>query len=147
MIRATSIGKVKKGQYDEVWAIVRSMKSPSPWIKQVQELSPSKDLFFKYREMAANKTWNADTFMNTYVPQFLREMHEKSARDMLNKAYLLDKAGKNLALVCFCTDESLCHRSIIAGLLQAVGCNVQTDDDDDYSYYYDMYKKYSEKEK
>ncbi|WP_155957648.1 hypothetical protein [Eubacterium sp. 14-2] len=37
----------------------------------------------------------------------------------------LDKQGKRICLVCFCLDETLCHRSIIAGILQCTGIQIQ----------------------
>lgn len=139
MITITNIRFVRKGQYDETLAIVRSYKSKSDWIFQKEILSPSWDLFKKYRRMAEQGIWGKDTFQNIYVPQFLQEMHSNAAKKELNRLYLSDKAGKNIALTCFCPDESLCHRSIIAGLLQGAGCQVQTETGRDYSAYYRQY--------
>lgn len=141
MIRITNISHADRS-FDENWAIVRSMKNKSDWIKQVTELSPSTDLFFKYRKLAENGNWNKDSFADIYVPQFISELKTNTAaRDMLNYLYEQDKLGKNICLVCFCTDETLCHRSIIAGILRGGGANVVTDTNNDYSEYFDMYKR------
>ena len=53
MIRVSSISNLRKiedyqHQFDEVWAIVRSLSRPIPGVKQVAVPSPSVDLFHKY---------------------------------------------------------------------------------------------------
>lgn len=128
-----------KEHYDEVWAVVRSLRSNNG-ITQVQALSPSWDLFNQYRELRDNGNWNANTFKEIYVPQFLKEMHSKQAKDMLNELSWCDKQNYNICVVCFCKDEELCHRSIIGGLLQGVGRNV-VGLKQDYSYYYKQWKE------
>lgn len=140
MLQIANIRNVRKGQYDQVWAIVRSYKGQSDWIKQVPVLSPSWDLFGKYRDLKSDNNWNDQTFRSVYLPQFLSEMRSDEARQALNVLYRLDKAGQNIALVCFCPDETMCHRSIIAGLLQGVGCDVHTELGADYSDYYKLWK-------
>lgn len=139
MIYIRRISEVAKNQFDETLAIVRSMKNKSEWIRQEALLSPSKDLFFKYLDLSKRGEWNENAFQNIYVPQFLRELKSnKDAVDLLNSVYRNGR-NKNIALCCFCIDENLCHRSIIAGLLQGAGAKV--DAKDDYSRYFDMYKK------
>lgn len=142
MIRIARISDVKPGQFDEVWAIVRSMKSASPWIKQVPGLSPKKELFFEYRRLANAGRWDRQAFENIYVPKFISDLcrNQEHEYDLLNELYYKDKDGLGIALVCFCTDEEMCHRSIIAGLLQGAGCNVVTNTGNNYSAYYDMWQ-------
>lgn len=139
MISVLNIKEVEKGKYDDVWAIVRYYKGKSTWIKHVTELSPSQLLLAKFYKLKNHGEWNKTTFDGIYLPNFLKEMCNRSAKAKLNDLYKADKEGKNIALVCFCTDESLCHRSIIAGLLQGVGCNVHTSQGTDYSRYYQEY--------
>lgn len=139
MIRITSIRGIKDDTYDEIWAIVRSMKSQSNTIKQVIALAPSENLFHKYLTLKKEHVWNKQMFDNVYVPQFMSEMFNKISSDALNYLYAQDKMGKKICLVCFCPDEKLCHRSIIAGLLQGTGCNVITDTKTDYSDYYRLW--------
>lgn len=141
MIRITNIKNLRQDDGTESWAIVRSMKNPSAWIKQVPELSPSKELFFKYLDLKKKGQWGQDAFDNIYVPQFLHEMRTQSY-DMLNKVYMLDKNGADISMACFCTSE-LCHRYVVAGLLQGAGCNVVTDTGRDYSKYFEMYRQIS----
>lgn len=140
MIRITSIRNIKDDTYDEVWAIVRSMKTPSNTIKQVTALAPSEKLFYQYLTLKKNNEWNKHTFATVYVPQFMKEMFNKESGNMLNYLYRQDQEGKKICLVCFCPNEKLCHRSIIAGLLQGAGCSVITDNPKtDYSDYYRLW--------
>ena len=141
MIFVGNIREVQNGEYDEVWAIVRSQKNASTWMRQVVELSPSWELFRRVQELKAKNQWNADSFDKEYVPVFLREMREKSARDRLNELFVRDKRGERIALVCFCPDERLCHRSIVAGLLQGVGCDVVTKSGTDFRHFSENYQK------
>lgn len=143
MITITNIRNAKNTNPDEIWAIVRSMKKPSPDIKQVQDLSPSWDLFKTFQTLKEHNHWNHNTFREIYVPEFLSGLIENKDKvyPLLNELWRLDKYGKNICLVCFCTDETMCHRSIIAGLLQGVGCNVTTDTGLDYSMYNEIFKK------
>lgn len=142
MIRITNIQNAKNVGCEDIWAIVRSMKSPEPGIVQVTGLSPSKELFHKYRNLVLEEDWHKQTFQDIYVPQFLLETCQSQvAKNLLNRLYQMDKEGKDICLACFCVNETLCHRSIIAGLLQGVGCNVVTDTGNDYTAYYRMYRK------
>lgn len=135
MITITNIRNAVPGT--ETWAIVRSMTNPSNWIKQVPALSPSRKLFFAYRNMVRDGIWGYEKFQNFYVPEFLKQIkNDPEAINLLNQIYRTDKAGGNLVLCCYCKNEEECHRSIIAGLLQGVGCSVETDTGADYTKYY-----------
>lgn len=138
MIKIARMSEIRRGQYDLNFAIVRSMKNPSDWLVQEDLLSPSKNLFYKYLDLKKAGNWNKKSFDEIYVPQFLRELKaNKSATDKLNEIYSLSKT-KSIALCCFCDDEELCHRSIIAGLLQGAGADVVASKD--YRHYYEMYR-------
>ena len=144
MIAIKRIYDVRDGEYDEVWAIIRSDKKLRlnkryDFMKCVKELSPEWGLFTNYRKWVEEKIWNKDTFVNNYVPQFIHDLKNNSqAHTLLTQLCELDKSGKSICLVCFCEDETLCHRSIIAGILQGLGCNV-TGVTQDYSAYYEIY--------
>lgn len=69
--------------------------------------------------------WDSMAFQSNYVPTFLKEMQTVAARKKLNELVKLDRQGKRICLVCFCRDETLCHRSILAGILQQAGIPVQ----------------------
>lgn len=140
MIRVTNIRNVKPGEYDAVYAIVRSLKYKSAFMTQVPELSPSPELLHAYLNLKNSCRWNRESFDKIYTPQFLREMrYSQEAANRLNQMKRDSDAGKNMALVCFCPDEAMCHRSIIAGMLQGVGAQVVTDTGADYSAYLPRY--------
>lgn len=118
MITITNVRNFKKESYDEVWAVVRSMKKPIPGItKQVTELSPSWSLFGEYRSLQSVGNWNIRTFQKLYVPKFLREMHRPEAEAALKELVEKSNAGKHIALICYCSRQELCHTSILAGIL------------------------------
>lgn len=131
---------LNKDEYDRNIAIVRSMKGKSYWIEQMDVLSPSKALFFEYRRLADAGAWNQEAFDEIYVPRFIEEMRADAPRAALNQLYKESKEGKRIALACFCTDEAMCHRSIIAGFLQGAGADVETKTGSDYSRYFKMLK-------
>ena len=129
MITITNISNINYTDYDEVWAIVRSLKNPEN-MKHVPALSPSWNLFKTYLGLRDAGKWNTESFSDVYVPTFLREMRSKIVRKKLTELIDLDRRGKHICLTCFCPDESLCHRSIIAGILQNAGvpvCGVHAD--------------------
>lgn len=145
MIIVTRLRGLDKNRMDECYAIVRRLKSTSPWIKQVKELSPSDDLLDGFHRLQYAGNWNAITFKDYYVPRFLTEIATNpEAVAWLNYLYQADRNGKTIGLACFCPDESLCHRSIVAGLLSAVGCNVKTDSGYCDTRYFAMFHKIQE---
>lgn len=110
--------------FDEVWAIVRSLKSKSSRLTQVQELSPSWNLFQTYLGLKDRGEWGEKAFAEIYTPQFMQEMQSAPAQRKLNELIQKHNEGKHIALCCFCTDVSLCHRSLIAKILQERGVTI-----------------------
>lgn len=133
MITITNISNINYTDYDEVWAIVRSLKNPGK-MKQAAELSPSWNLFKTYLGLRDAGKWNAESFRDVYMTVFLREMRSSAVRDKLTELIRIDRQGKRICLACFCPDETLCHRSIVAGILQYAGIPVNGVKDD-YSQY------------
>ena len=144
------IGNVRspRPNMDANYAIVRSARTLNSGMKLCDILSPSQDLFFEYRRLAntpdprdSSKTlWSPKSFEERYLPEFLSQMrYDPRAANILNSLVEMDKAGKKIELSCFCGQESMCHRSIVAGLLQGAGVRVHTATGADYSRYYDMY--------
>ena len=145
MISFGSVRDVNEMEFDEVWYIVRSLKinlkeSNAHW---VPELSPSRELFYKYLDASKAGVYDNKWFSENYVPQFLHEMRNADSMRKLNELYKLGKS-KNILCVCFCEDENLCHRSIVSGLLQgaysAMDDAVFVESSIDRSFYYEMYK-------
>lgn len=137
MITITNIRSINYESYDEVWAIVRSLKNPEN-MKHVPALSPSWNLFKTYLNLRDAGKWNTGSFRDVYMPVFLREMRSSAVRDKLTELVRLDRQGKRICLACFCPDETLCHRIIVAGILQYAGIPVNGVKDD-YSKYGSMW--------
>lgn len=134
MIYVRSLSRVNPEDYDEVWVIVRSWEEPDPAMRHVPELSPSWELLQRYLTLREQGAWNYEAFMTEYVPRFLREFRENAAvtDPLLTEICEISKAGKDICLACFCDDETICHRSIVAGFLQDKGMQVQTETGNDY---------------
>lgn len=147
MIKIGRISEFKQGMCDYTFAIVRSFKDSSTWMQQLPQLSPSNALFSDYIKIwKPNNMWNKETFESQYLPRFLEQIaNDIEAKKWLNWIVKQDRAGKTIGLACFCTDETLCHRSIIAGLLQGVGANVVTKNNNDYKHYYEQFKEITKK--
>lgn len=144
MIYIGRVGSVDASKFDECYAIVRSMKSPIEGFQQLAALSPSWELFKGYRRLVEARQWNRGSFERYYASTFLSEIKASpEARAWLNRLYQAsEQDGKKIALVCFCADETLCHRSIVGGMLQGAGANVvfASGAMKDCSKYYSMYK-------
>lgn len=123
MITITNIRNAKPADFDEIWAVVRSLKNPGKMI-QVQALSPSWNLFKTYMNLKDAGNWNNDTFHKIYVPTFLREMKAPVAQEAFHRL-ITEGQTKDIAAVCFCTDQTLCHTSILAGMLQYKGIAIK----------------------
>ena len=60
------------------------------------------------------------------MPWFLKNL-EKNLEAQERLEYLCKESRtKKIALCCYCEDESLCHRSIIAGILLGMGAVIET---------------------
>lgn len=143
MIRIERIPDISLIEYDEVWWIVRSPDDPPKEEKLVQSLSPSIELFQKYREAFHAGRFGAEFFQKEYVPQFLKDLAEnQEARKDLE--YLCEKSRtEDIALGCYCENEKLCHRSIIAGILKGMGAQIEAEQE--YLKYYELYQQYMKK--
>jgi uncharacterized protein YeaO (DUF488 family) len=140
MIEFRKLAGLKVNEYDRVFAIVRSMRFNIKGVERVKELAPSPDLFRKQQAWSREGIWTQDKFDKEFVEEFLEDLsHSKDSIDMLNFLYYLDKQGDNICCICYCGTESMCHRSIIAGILQGTGANVKVEDD--YSKYYYRFKE------
>lgn len=122
MIRLVSVREVKQLSGFEIWYIVRSPKNLrfDETHKHVPELSPNSQLFYSYLNAAKMGDWNAEWFAKNYVPSFLRQMRSAAAQEKLSELVVRSQT-ENIALVCFCEDERLCHRSIVGGILYNMG--------------------------
>ena len=154
-VKIMRLQNIPEAERDHAYAICRSvskgmLQNPMfSWIgndRNISALSPSWDLMKWYRNEVDNKTWSDDKFQSEYLPRFVREMaYSMQAENAFAEIY--DRTqfkGEDIILGCFCEQESMCHRSIVAGILQGVGIEVETEHGTDYRKYYAMY--YQEKQ-
>lgn len=83
-------------------------------IYYVPSLAPSLQLFSEYS--SGNKSWKE------FVFTFRRDMIlNKELNIYLDKVYKQIMSGKNVALICYCSDSDKCHRGIIANYFKELG--------------------------
>ena len=127
-----------QNKYDENWLIVRKPDDLPEFVKHVPAFSPSPDLFQQYREACQKKMFDQKFFNEVYVPQFVKELAESAEARALLQTLTDMSRGKNIMLACYCEMETMCHRSIIAGILLGMGAEISTKQE--YLNYYKLYQ-------
>jgi len=80
-------------------------------------LAPSQALLKEAFPIADDSTWRV------FRRRFLTEMREPGARHALDLLAALSH-GTDLAVGCYCEDESRCHRSLLSELLRERGAEL-----------------------
>lgn len=118
-----SFRSIKPEEYDEIWLIVRGLKAmpkdPIGNIFHVPLLSPSKQLWHRHLDMKKSGIWNESTFLSHFAADFLREMLEPEPMAKLRELHQKTKTQAILC-ACYCTDESICHRSLVRKILESM---------------------------
>lgn len=125
MITVTNIRNIDHTAYDEVWAIVRSLKHPRMMKSTFQSCPLPGICLDNICQLRNTGRWKTEALQGIYVPTFLKEMLTATARKKFNELVWQDRQGRRIALVCFCPNEATYHRSIITGILQHVEIPVQ----------------------
>lgn len=121
------IKDLKPSSSEAQYAIVRSLKNPIRNTQQLACLSPSRQLFWDYLDWKKKGFWNQDVFRTLYAPRFLRELKENpEAHQAIRMLLERDRNGETIRLACFCSDETLCHRILLAGILKENGADTRT---------------------
>lgn len=120
MIHIASIRDLRHYPNATKYAIVRSLRTPIRGVEQLPVLSPSTKLFWSYCDWKKAGCWNEKTFRERYAPTFLAEMARPEAQRVLDDLARRSRY-ENIVLACFCTDVTLCHRSLVAQLLKERG--------------------------
>ena len=145
MISFGSLSDMKYDQYDEIWIITNKLNT-MPSARNVSwhpELGPSHELFGKVQQWKRDGEWDQKKFSSEYVDQFLREL--KWNKTAVRSLMRLCKIGltRNTLVVCYCSSDEMCHRSIIRGLIygayKARGLTQYIFGKDDANYY-DRYR-------
>ena len=129
MIRTIRVRDTDKA-IEAGWNVILIARSPGPLkrliddgrLEWIPQLAPSPALLAKVNAWKKNNSWNEKTFQDEYVPLFAQESAKIEFRVALNEIYKRSQRGEKIALTCFCGDETMCHKSFVLGLLQAVGC-------------------------
>lgn len=144
MLKVGNISQLNEHQYDENWLIVRKPDEIPAYVKHVPRLSPSPELFRKYRETYHAGEFNQEFFEQVYAPQFLKELAEDEQAIEILDELVAASYEKDIFLACYCEDESMCHRSIIAGVLKGMGAKIETDYGyRTYFYCFQIYQKFN----
>ena len=98
---------------------------------RVLDLAPSMDLLYM-----AKIGLDFKTYTDTYLHEICLRPHSKT---ILNEIVARSK-NQNVAVVCYCTNEKECHRSILAGILDGLGAKTVTDFSiENYKPFYDSF--------
>ena len=108
------------------------------------ELSPSILLEDKVKQLKNINMWDEHTFKTEYAEQYLKELIKKPHIGALNELFARSRRGEKIALASEGNNANMSHRSIVLGLLQAVG--VETEGDN-YSPYWLLYRIFEQEEK
>lgn len=126
MIKLGTVSELNEYQYDENWLIVRQPDEIPSFTRHEPMLSPSLELFRKYRDAYHAGEFNQEYFDLVYVPQFLKDLAEnEQAIDILDEL-VCKSYEKDIFLACYCENELMCHRSIIAGVLLGMDAEIET---------------------
>lgn len=136
MIRLGNIRDIDTSRAEN-WMIVRAPGEIPENARHVPELSPSPELFQKYRQAFHAGEFDRRFFDEVYVPQFLQELTKSQPALALLDNLKEESEKKDFSLCCFCEDESLCHRCIIGGILLGIGAAIETEPE-----YIKFYKKF-----
>lgn len=111
-----SFRAIKPEEYDEIWLVVRGLKAmpknPLGNIHHVPLLAPSRQLWYRYLDLRKAGRWGHDAFMSDFAPRYLGEMLEPEPMAKLRELHERCRTEAILC-ACYCTDEDLCHRSLI----------------------------------
>lgn len=140
MVTFSNVRNANPAEYDACWIIMRSDKYMRPGTLHVPQLSPNWDLFNLYMQLKKAGVWDRDAFEGTYVPRFLKQLKLDPAKSYLNKLFYWSREGKNIQCCCSCDEEDMCHRSIVGGVLEGVGCAVQYEVGSSYLQYSKQFK-------
>ena len=98
--------------------------NPKGNVVHVPLLSPSTELWHRYLRLRDAGKWGRDAFEDIYTPVFLQEMLQPQAHAKLRELHEAIRT-KSVLCVCYCSDESLCHRSLIRLIMQAMDRNAK----------------------
>ena len=129
LLDITNINNAKIVDIKYKFFIVRSCKNQLYYKNKgwyvTPTLSPSPQLFKKYLDLRAIGNWNINSYNNIYVPEFKKQMKlDIPMRNDLNAVLALLKAGHDVAFMCYCQEDIMCHRYILGDAYEIRGIEV-----------------------
>ena len=124
MLHTGTFRDIDLERYDEIWLCVRSLKNrpndpTGVKIKYIPALSPSSRLFGDVQRWKRSSAWNQDKFDTEFAPRFKKEMTQPAPQRWLNELAETCKT-KEVLIVCYCQDENMCHRTLVAGMIRNI---------------------------
>lgn len=119
-----SVSQMKEIQpnCEEIWLITRA-GADIPNTIRVRGLAPGpelyKDFIEKWKDSDPKEWWPK------YQERFMEELKLPEKRMALRKLWRLLLEGKNIGLLCFCSDYRYCHRTIVGEVLSKEGAQVE----------------------
>ena len=94
---------------------------PTGWV-HFGEMTPSKTLLFKAKDLEKKGNWGKESFEREYLPFFLNEIKQnKKAKMEFNDILSHLESGRDVYYACYCGNVHICHRSIVAELIKRKG--------------------------
>ena len=146
MLYFGSFKDIDTTKYYKVVLAVRHLQHPVKGDNVIHApvLAPSAYLIAKIRKEKEAGTFDYPMWRAVFVAEYMSELIASvNAQKTLINLY---KAGceKDILVCCYCPDDTVCHRSVIQGLMQGRGRKQNNDvvvSDKDYSYFYDDFRR------
>ena len=117
MIIVGHVSDIDLKLYDECWYITNNTPNMKTGCKHVPALAPLRCNYNKYRSGAID----IKNLLSSYKMQLdAHEETQKAINDLVEEA-----KDKWILLVCYCTDATQCHRSVLYSYLRNKGVPVQ----------------------
>lgn len=141
LVSLSRLKNVPTTDYDKRLFTVREPKSvdyKKYGLIHTPQLSPSPALFesfhkrWKYGKFTPEEQRQMDaipdgTWWNLYAPRFLYEMEARTdMQKALTRVEELLNQGEDVLFICFCTDETHCHRGMLGDSFRKKGYDVKS---------------------
>lgn len=125
----SSLTNVRFAPPSSIYLTTRSSKQAEYALAQgweyCPELGPSWDLFNRVKAFKEANRWNQIMFDDMYKQQFISDlMSNRVALLEIKKLIRKLNNGDNITLVCYCTNQEICHRSILGEIMNKA-CNAE----------------------
>lgn len=117
-----ALSSIRRITCGEIWLITRVNKN-IPGVKWVPELAPDRDLYNKYLNDWKGKP--GQEWWPEYKKEFELQLQSETRLRALREVWSLVNSGQVIALLCYCAEDTYCHRSIVAEFLRNYDVKVE----------------------